>query len=110
MFGNNSRVDQEVADMLGMNKIVSPENKETEFRTDVEGLTADGVVKKGTDEFPIFDIDQKHFMQNMDAGRRRIRMPAGSKAQQYMQQSRYNRDFYVRYKDDNGKEFVRKVK
>lgn len=111
MFSKNNQTDQEVADILGMNKKEDPEQKETEFKTDVPDVTADDVVKHGKDEYPVFDIDKRSFHQNMEGGRRRVRFPSGSKAQQYMQKSKYNRDFYVRYKDDaSGKEYVRKVK
>lgn len=111
MFSNNNQTDQEVANMLGMKKTEPIDNIETEFKTDVEGVTADDVVKKGKDEYPVFNIDKSSFFQNMDGGRKRIRMPSGSKAQQYMQKTKYNRDFYVRYKDDSsGKEYVRKIR
>ena len=111
MFSKNTQTDQEVSDILGMDKKEEPSQKETEFKTDVADVTADDVIKRGNDEYPVFDIDKRSFHQNMEGGRRRIRFPSGSKAQQYMQKSRYNRDFYVRYKDDtDGKEYVRKIK
>lgn len=111
MFSGNNNQDQEIANMLGIKKEEPVDNKETEFKTDVEGVTADDVIKKGKDEYPVFDIDRRSFFQNMDGGRKRVRMPSGSKAQKYMQKSKYNRNFYVRYKDDKaGKSYVRKIK
>lgn len=111
MFSKNSNTDQEVANMLDLNKEEPIDNTETEFKTDVEDVTADDVVRKGKDEYPVFNVDKRSFHQNMEGGRKRVRFPSGSKAQQYMQKSKYNRDFYVRYKDDSsGKEYVRKIR
>ena len=80
------------------------------YRTDVENVRSDDVVKQGKDEFPCFDVSQEEFYQNMQDGRRRLRFKSGSAAQQYMQGSKYNRPFYVRHTDEKGKKYVRKIK
>ena len=80
------------------------------YDTDVPDLKADDVVRQGKDEFPCFDVEKDEFYQNMQDGRRRLRFKSGSKAQQYMQNTRYNRPFYVRTTDENGKKYVRKIK
>ncbi len=80
------------------------------FKTDVEGIMADGSIKHGKDEFPCFNVSKNSFFQNMTNGRKRIRFEKDSNVQKYMQGTKYNRKFYVKYKDENGKEFVRPVK
>lgn len=80
------------------------------YETDVDGVRSDDIVKQGKDGFPCFDVDQNEFYQNMQDGRRRLRFKSGSNAQQYMQKTKYNRPFYVRHTDDNGKKYVRKIK
>lgn len=80
------------------------------WATDVPDLKADDVVRQGKDEFPCFDVDQGEFYQNMQDGRRRLRFKAGSKAQQYMSQTKYSRSFFIRHTDADGKKYVRKIK
>lgn len=96
-------------DMAAKEKATGTENKQG-FKTDVNGLEADDMVKQGKDEFPVFDVDQKDFYQNMEGGRRRMRFASGSKAQKYMQNTKYKRAFYVRHTDNNGKKYIRRVK
>jgi hypothetical protein len=103
------KLDNEVADILGMNEPKEP-SAPKEFPTDVEGLTADGVVKRGKDEFPVFNVDKNSFYQNMIDGRRRIRFPTGSKAQKYIQNTKYKRDFYIRHTEDDGKAYLKKIR
>lgn len=80
------------------------------YETDVPDVRADDIVRQGKDEFPCFDVSQEEFNQNMQDGRRRIRWKNGSAAQKYMTGTKYNRSFYVRHTDNNGKKFVRKIK
>lgn len=90
-----------------------PEKKEEEpegFKTDVKDLYADGEHKVGIDSFPVFKVTKSEFYQNMKHGRRRLRFGTGSKAQQYMKGTRYNRPFYIQYTDSKGKTYSRKIK
>jgi len=80
------------------------------YATDVPDLRSDDVVRQGKDEFPCFDVEDTEFYQNMQDGRRRLRFKTGSNAQQYMSKTKYNRSFYIRHTDKNGKKFVRKIK
>lgn len=80
------------------------------YETDVAGVRADDVVRQGKDEFPCFDVDQNEFYQNMQDGRRRLRFKADTSAQKYMSQTKYNRSFYIRHTDKDGKKYVRKIK
>lgn len=79
------------------------------YNTDVDGITADDVVKQGKDEFPCFDVSKEEFYQNMQDGRKRIRFKT-EKAAKYMQGTKYNRPFFVRHTDEAGKKYVRKIK
>lgn len=79
---------------------------ESGFPTDVEDVNAHGE-RQG---LPVFDVEHTDFWQNMEMGRKRLRFKSGSEVQRYMQGTRYNKPFFIRWKDDNGKEFVRKVK
>jgi hypothetical protein len=80
------------------------------YQTDVDNCRSDDVVKQGKDEFPCFDVTADEFHQNMQDGRRRLRWKSGSEAQKYMSGTKYNRPFFVRHTDSDGKKFVRKIK
>ena len=80
------------------------------WQTDVTDLKSDDVVRVGKDEFPCFDVEHGEFYQNMQDGRRRLRFKSGTGAQQYMSKTKYNRAFYIRHTDKDGKKFVRKIK
>lgn len=80
------------------------------YETDVKDCFAPDVVKQGTDEFPCFDVSSDEFYQNMEGGRRRIRFKKDTPVQKYMSGTKYNRSFFIRTTDSNGKQFVRKVK
>jgi len=86
------------------------DNSQSGFETDVADVRADDVIKQGKDEFPCFDVDQGEFYQNMQDGRRRLRFKSGSNAQQYMSKTKYNRPFFIRHTDDDGKKYIRRVK
>jgi hypothetical protein len=79
------------------------------FATDVEGCRADAEVKVGTENYPVFDVDDKEFYQNMKYGRKRLRFGAESKAGTYLRGTRYKRPFFVRHTDPNGKAYIRKI-
>jgi len=74
--------------------------------TDVEDVMANGE-REGK---PVFDVEHGEFYQNMEFGRKRLRFKSGSNIQQYMQRTRYNKPFFIRYTDDNGKQYIRRVK
>jgi len=81
------------------------------FETDVEGVRADGYIQQGTDKFPKFNVDKSSFFQNMTDGRKRLRFPSGSNAQQYMSNTKYGRNpFYISYTDDHGETYTRKIR
>jgi len=80
------------------------------IQTDVVGVESDGTSVYGLDKYPLFDVNKDDFFRNMGVDRRRLRFASGSKAQQYHAQSRYNRPFYIRWTDDNGNAYKRKIK
>ena len=86
------------------------QSNDTGYNTDVEGVVAPEAIKNGKDEFPCFHVSSKEFFQNMEGGRKRIRFNSGSDAQKYMQGTKYNRKFYVKYTDNNGKSLLRPIK
>lgn len=115
--GDNHSVDNQNTTTMGGERAGANANAEagTEaqipgYETDVKDVRADDVVKQGKDEFPCFDVTQDEFYQNMQDGRRRLRFKADSAAQKYMAGTKYNRAFYVRHTDTDGKTFVRKIK
>ncbi len=74
--------------------------------TDVNGVFADG--KKN--EFPIFSVSKDDFYNNMKSDRKRMRFST-EHAANYLRGTRYNKPFYIQYKnDDTGENFLRKVK
>lgn len=83
---------------------VSNENP-GKIETEVNGVFADAL----KDNFPVFDVDKEDFFNNMKTDRRRLRLKTQSAAN-YHKGSRYNRPFWLRYKDENGTGFMRKVK
>lgn len=94
------------------NSTDNTDNTDTEsgFETDVKGINANDFVQHGTEKFPVFDVSQGEFMQNMSHGRKRLRFKSGTPAQSYMKGTRYNRPFYIRHTDGNGKTYSRKIK
>jgi len=73
--------------------------------TDVEGVFADGE----KNQFPIFNVDEEDFFNNMKADRRRLRFKPDNSASQYLRGTKYNKPFFIQYKGDDG-HFMRKVK
>ena len=94
------------SDLAAQDKNPPTEYSEEGFETDVDGVRSDGE-RLG---LPVFSVDHHEFHQNMNYGRKRLRFKTGSRAQQYMQGTRYTRPFWISYKDDKGQEFIRKVK
>lgn len=92
-----------------VNKPDEPEKDERGFATDVEGVFAQGVVKQGTVEFPVFDCEEADFFGNMTDNRKRTRFKSGTPAAQYMAGTKYKIPFYVRTQKD-GKVYTRKIK
>jgi hypothetical protein len=83
-----------------------PEKIKTEF----EDIYADDVVRQGKNEFPVFDVSKEEFMGNGSWDRKRIRFKSGSNVQKYLQNGKYNRPFYIRWGDDSGKKWTRRIK
>lgn len=80
--------------------IEAPEGKvETEFK----GVFADAINQK--DSRPVFNVSDDEFYQNMKNGRNRIRFKTGSDAQKFMQNGRYNKEFWIQSKDG----YMRKI-
>ena len=78
-----------------------------QVETDVKGVFADGE-KLGA---PVFNVTHGEFHSNMTFGRKRLRLKSGTAGQSYMQQTKYNRPFWMSYKDPNsGEVWTRKVK
>jgi hypothetical protein len=84
--------------------------KETGYPTDVEGIMSDDVIKKGIEEFPVFNVSKEEFFSNMKADRKRIRFKSDSKVRSYIQKTKNGRPLYIKTKDSNGQEYVRKLK
>ncbi len=74
--------------------------------TDVDGVFAQGT----KDNLHVFDVDREDFYKNMKDDRKRIRFKSDSSASQYLRGTKYRNPFYVRYKDEDGNAYIRKVK
>jgi len=72
------------------------------FKTEVYGIFADGE-KSG---FPVFDVEEDEFFNNMKHDRRRMRFKTDN-IKNYMSSTKYRRPFWVRNKKDG---FTYKVK
>lgn len=77
-----------------------------EFQTDVEGVMSNGQ----KNNLHVFDIDKENFFKNMKDDRKRQRFGTDSAATKYLRGTKYRVPFFVRYKDENGDAFIRKVK
>jgi len=104
----------ELYDKPGDANYAKPEKEEEKniekgFPTDVEGISCDSVVKHGNVELPCFSVSKGEFFQNMTDGRRRLRFKSGTNVQKYMQNTKYNRPFYIKT-TENGKTYQRKIK
>ncbi len=76
------------------------------IETDVPGVMADAM----KDDAPVFDVSKDDFFNNMKVDRKRIRLKT-QHAAEYHRQTKYNRPFFLRYKDEEGKGgYMRKVK
>lgn len=92
------------------NEIIQTQNiKEGKIDTDVDGVLSDGYYQKGFEKFPVFNITEKEFFDNMLAHRQRCRFTT-PKVVEYMQKTRYKKPFYVQCESQCGKKYVRKVK
>ena len=65
----------------------SGDNEQQGVKTDVDDVFADGE-KMG---MPVFNVSRDEFYQNMKHGRKRLRLATGSKGQEYMQKTKYQR-------------------
>jgi len=76
-----------------------------DLSTGIEGLSADGVYQ-GT---PVFDVSNKEFFENLRKDRQHFDFTS-DKPKQYMKGTDYRQNFYVRYTDPTGKEYLNKLK
>jgi len=77
-----------------------------EFDTGVDGVKSSGQ-KNG---LHVFDVGREDFYNNLKASRQRTRFKSDTAASAFLRGSKYASSFYVRYKDDNGEAYIRKVK
>lgn len=91
-------------------KFNSDPNTVDSMSTGVDGADADAFINVGSEKFPVYDVSKQEFLQNMDNGRKRLRFEQDSKPQKYMQNGKHNREFYVRYTDNSGKKYTRRIK
>ena len=100
-FTTGSTHDTENAEQQNRTEIENP----GKIETDVHGVFADAQ----KDNFPVFDVDKDDFFNNMKVDRKRIRLKT-QHASDYHKGTKYNRPFWLRYKDDAGAGYMRKVK
>ena len=100
-FTNDIRPETISAQDKNTTKMSSGEEEEPKFKTDVDGVHADG--ERNT--LPVFKVTKHEFYQNMANGRRRLRFSNGSKVQKYMQGTRYKNPFWIEHDG-----YLRKVK
>lgn len=67
------------------------------FQTEVEGIISDGYMYHGVDKLPVFEVNSSEFYQNTGNGRGKIRFTPGSKVDEYIKRSTYNRPFFIKY-------------
>ena len=79
---------------------------DVEVPTDVEGVVANGT----KDGLHVFDVSKEDFYRSMKDDRKRQRFNSDSSAAKYLRSTRYKNSFYVRYKDEDGSAYIRKVK
>ena len=99
--------------LAAQDKLAPSEDGKTEdgkLSTDVNDVFADAEVKVGTETFPVFDVSDNEFHQNMTWGRKRVRFNNETPAANYMRGSRYNRPFFIRNTDKQGKTYTRRIK
>jgi hypothetical protein len=83
------------------------DEEQVDLSTGIEGLEADDKYK-GT---PVFDVSNEDFFKNLRADRKRVRFTSSDKPKNFMQGTKYNQPFYIRYTDKNsGKPYLSKVK
>ena len=105
-------LDNETGDAINQpeEEEVTSSDEPAQFETDVKDVFANDVVKHGNVEFPVFKCTNSDFQNNMTDNRKRMRFQSGSSAQQYMQQTKYNKAFYVSYTDSDNNTYKRKIK
>lgn len=74
--------------------------------TDVDGISANGIMNN----LYVFDVDRDDFFNNMKEDRKRQRFKSDTNVAKYARATKYNNPFYVRYKDEDGKAYIRKIK
>jgi hypothetical protein len=102
LFGNGETHDQ-----INFKQTQNPDSVDPgKIETDVSGVFADGT----KNDCPIFSVSKDEFYSNMKNDRKRMRFQT-EPAAQYLRGTRYNKPFYIQYKDDStGEHYLRKVK
>jgi len=81
------------------------------YATDVEGVTADDVVKNGKEEYPLFKVSSKEFFDNQKSDRKKIRFANNSKVGEYMRKTKNShRPFYIKTTAPDGHTYTRKIR
>lgn len=81
------------------------------YQTDVPDIEADDVIKKGMEEYPVFDVTPQEFFSNMSADRKKIRFKNGSKVTTYKNKTKNTgRPFYIKTTASDGKTYTRKIR
>lgn len=90
------------------NELISAANVINEqMKTEVADCISDGIYRKGSVDFPIFDVTPDEFNRNMEAHRQRCRFKT-EKVLNYVRGSRTKNPFYIRAEID-GKSYIRKI-
>lgn len=93
-----------------VNQPETVEQDERGIPTDVEGVFAKDKRVDGGNEFPVFDVEESDFFNNMTDNRKRLRFKSGSPAQEYLRGTHYKIPFFIRHTNSDGKSFIRKIK
>lgn len=108
--GGNEHI-QNAANDTNVSKSGTGVEKENGYPTDVNDVYADDVIKKGMEEFPVFNVSPGEFFDNMSSDRKKIRFKNGSKVTTYKNKTKNShRNFYIRTIDNAGKTYVRRIK
>lgn len=87
------------------------EDKPDGYPTDVDGISADDIIKHGKEEFPAFHVTPEEFFSNQQSDRKRMRFKNHSKVGEYMRKTRnYHRPFYIKTQTKDGKSYTRKIR
>ena len=87
------------------------------FPTDIDGVFADGTYKNATgDDYPMFNVGpdlyykKTHTEDGQDWGRRRLPVDPDTDLGKYIQQAPTNSPIYLKYTDERGDDYIKKLK